>query len=89
MTSSQAGLRPLQPEKPLSPRTIQDVESGRLESLDAEQILIWAIENFHPRLSLACSFGAPEGLVRFPLAEGELGANPVKWPPELQVSGGP
>jgi phosphoadenosine phosphosulfate reductase len=63
MTPSQASLRPLQPDKSLSPRTIQDVESGRLESLDAEQILTWTIENFHPRLSLACSFGAPEGLV--------------------------
>jgi thioredoxin-dependent adenylylsulfate APS reductase len=25
--------------------------------------LTWAIDNFHPRLALSCSFGAPEGLV--------------------------
>lgn len=45
-----------------SPRLIQEIESGRLESLGAREVLTWAIENFHPRLSLACSFGAPEGL---------------------------
>ena len=36
---------------------------GAFESYDAEALLAWAIETFHPRLVLSCSFGAPEGLV--------------------------
>lgn len=63
MSASQATAEPLQGEKSLSPRMIRDVDGGRLESLGAEEILMWAVENFHPRLALACSFGAPEGLV--------------------------
>jgi len=31
--------------------------------MGADQILMWAIKNFHPRLALSCSFGNPEGLV--------------------------
>lgn len=42
---------------------LQDVRTGRLEGLDANGILTWAIGNFHPRLALSCSFGNPEGLV--------------------------
>ncbi|MCP5059862.1 MAG: phosphoadenylyl-sulfate reductase [bacterium] len=42
---------------------LNDIQSGRLESLNAHEILTWAIKNFHPRLSLSCSFGNPEGLV--------------------------
>ena len=38
------------------------IDSGELEDLGAEQILSWALENFHPRISLSCSFGAPEGM---------------------------
>lgn len=33
------------------------------ESWSAEEILTWAIQKFHPRLALSCSFGNPEGLV--------------------------
>lgn len=40
-----------------------EIESGRLELLGAPDLLIWALKNFHPRLSLSVSFGAPEGLV--------------------------
>ena len=36
-----------------------------LESASAEEILIWAVKNFHPRLALSASFGAPEGMVLF------------------------
>ena len=39
------------------------IASGELESADADQILIWAIKNFHPRLGLSASFGAAEGMV--------------------------
>lgn len=50
-------------ENSIDPGVLREVESGRLESLDAEQILRWAVKNFHPRLALSCSFGNPEGLV--------------------------
>lgn len=33
------------------------------ESQSAQEILTWAIKNYAPRIALACSFGAPEGLV--------------------------
>jgi phosphoadenosine phosphosulfate reductase len=38
------------------------IESGEAEALSPEEILSWAVKNFHPNLALACSFGAPEGL---------------------------
>lgn len=44
-------------------RTLGDLASDRGESLSAEEILSWAVKNFHPRLALSCSFGNPEGLV--------------------------
>ena len=37
--------------------------SGAAESLSAQEILTWGVKKFGPRISLACSFGAPEGLV--------------------------
>ncbi len=49
--------------KALIDSSLEDVRSGRLESLAPEEILTWAIRNFHPRLALSCSFGNPEGLV--------------------------
>ena len=39
------------------------IRGGDLESWDAQKILTWALENFHPRLALSASFGAPEGMV--------------------------
>lgn len=45
------------------PETLAEIASGRLEALDAEALLRWGLARFHPRLSLSCSFGAPEGLV--------------------------
>jgi thioredoxin-dependent adenylylsulfate APS reductase len=41
---------------------IRFIESGEAEAMSATEILTWAIKNFHPRIALACSFGAPEGL---------------------------
>ena len=41
------------------------IEPGDLEAAPAEEILTWAVENFHPRLALSASFGAPEGMVLF------------------------
>ena len=39
------------------------IGSGNAEALSAQEILTWSIKNFAPRISLACSFGAPEGMV--------------------------
>jgi phosphoadenosine phosphosulfate reductase len=44
-------------------KILRFIESGEAESLSAQEILTWSVKNFHPRLALACSFGAPEGLV--------------------------
>ncbi len=44
-------------------RVLTDIESGRFESLTTEEILTFAVKNYHPRLALSCSFGAPEGMV--------------------------
>lgn len=49
--------------KSINNKVLEDINSGILESKDAHDILIWAIENFHPRLALSASFGAPEGMV--------------------------
>lgn len=38
------------------------VAAGAFEGLDAAALLGAAIERFHPRIALSCSFGAPEGL---------------------------
>lgn len=39
------------------------IESRAFEDWSAEKVLAWAIENFHPRLALSASFGAPEGMI--------------------------
>jgi phosphoadenosine phosphosulfate reductase len=39
------------------------IESRAFEDWSAEKILTWAIGNFHPRLALSASFGAPEGML--------------------------
>ena len=49
--------------KPIESRLLKFIESGEAESLSAQEILTWAVKNFHSRLALSCSFGAPEGLV--------------------------
>jgi thioredoxin-dependent adenylylsulfate APS reductase len=50
-------------EKAPDSRILLEIDSGRLEQLGAEEILHWAIGNFHPRIALSCSFGAPEGML--------------------------
>ena len=42
---------------------VQAIAGGSLEGLSAEKLLTWAVGNFHPRLALSASFGAPEGMV--------------------------
>jgi phosphoadenosine phosphosulfate reductase len=49
-------------EKRIRDEVLQEIRSGRLEALEAQEILSWAVKNFHPRLALSCSFGNPEGL---------------------------
>jgi len=46
-----------------SPSSLRFIESGEAEPLSAQEILTWAIKNYTPNISLACGFGAPEGLV--------------------------
>jgi thioredoxin-dependent adenylylsulfate APS reductase len=50
-------------EKTIDPGILRDIDAGTFESWSAEEILGWGIKNFHPRIALSCSFGAPEGLV--------------------------
>ncbi len=57
MTSA-AGRR----EKRMNPAIQRFISGTQAESLTAEEILGWALENFHPRIALSCSFGAPEGM---------------------------
>lgn len=39
------------------------VKRNSMEATSAEEILTWAVGNFHPRLTISASFGAPEGMV--------------------------
>lgn len=57
-TISSAGAR-----KPVSDEVHAMIESAAFEDWQPEKILGWAIENYHPRLALSASFGAPEGMV--------------------------
>ena len=43
--------------------TLEYIRSGTAESLSAQDILTWGLENFTDKIALSCSFGAPEGLV--------------------------
>ena len=50
-------------ETKMDSATLEQLRSGVLESRDSIELLDWAIEKFHPRLALSCSFGDPEGMV--------------------------
>ena len=49
--------------KPFKDEVLGLIKRDAMEALDAEEILIWAVGKFHPRLTLSASFGAPEGMV--------------------------
>ena len=49
--------------KPFEDEVLSLVKRDAMEPLEAKQILTWAVEKFHPRLTLSASFGAPEGMV--------------------------
>ncbi len=38
------------------------VDRDAAEAWSASEILTWAVDNFHPRLTISASFGAPEGM---------------------------
>lgn len=48
--------------KPIDPKVLRFISSGEAEDLGPQEILTWAIKNFHPGIALSCSFGAPEGM---------------------------
>jgi phosphoadenosine phosphosulfate reductase len=48
---------------PLSAEVREQIASKTFENWSPENILTWSIKNFHPRLALSASFGAPEGMV--------------------------
>ena len=41
----------------------REIEAGAFESLATPDLLRWALDQFHPRIALSCSFGAPEGMI--------------------------
>ena len=49
--------------KPFKDEVLDLVKRDAMESLDAEEILTWAVGKFQSRLTLSASFGAPEGMV--------------------------
>ncbi len=54
---------PAEAANSLSNPVLQYIQADEAESQTPAEILGWAVENFHPRLALAASFGAPEGMV--------------------------
>jgi phosphoadenosine phosphosulfate reductase len=44
-------------------RILPSFDLEAMEEFSAHQILTWGIKNFHPKLALSASFGAPEGMV--------------------------
>jgi len=49
--------------QPVSEALLEEIRAGAFQSWDAERLVAWAVERFHPRLVLSASFGAPEGMV--------------------------
>jgi thioredoxin-dependent adenylylsulfate APS reductase len=49
-------------KKDIDSKLLQFITSEESERLSAQEILTLAIKNFHPKIALSCSFGAPEGL---------------------------
>jgi phosphoadenosine phosphosulfate reductase len=48
--------------KTYSPEELERI-SAEFEERTPQEILRWAVDEFHPELSLACSFGGPSGMV--------------------------
>ena len=50
-------------ENAVRQRNLRSFDAAEMEHWSAEQILSWSVQNYHPRLALSASFGAPEGMV--------------------------
>lgn len=50
-------------EKSRRIRALKAFDADAMEPWTPWQILTWSIKNYHPRLALSASFGAPEGMV--------------------------
>ena len=51
------------PEKQEYRRILPSFDLEAMEEFSAHQLLTWGLKNFHPKLALSASFGAPEGMV--------------------------
>lgn len=49
--------------KPFKDEVLRLIDEGGMEPRSPAEILTWAVEKFHPRLTISASFGAPEGMV--------------------------
>ncbi len=49
--------------KPFNDEIVRVIDGQLMEQDGPQEILTWAVKNFHPRLALAASFGAVEGMV--------------------------
>jgi phosphoadenosine phosphosulfate reductase len=47
----------------INPAVLEEIASGRLNQLSAQEILAWGFERFVPRIALSASFGSPDGMV--------------------------
>lgn len=48
---------------PIDSDILERVSSGGFDDFEAEAILKWALDTFHPRIALSASFGGAEGMV--------------------------
>jgi phosphoadenosine phosphosulfate reductase len=54
-----------------------DLIAQELEERAPQEILVWAIETYRPRITLACSFGGPTGMVLLDMVMQMAPATPV------------
>ena len=47
----------------INPVVLEEIASGKLNQLSAQEILAWGFERFVPRIALSASFGSPDGMV--------------------------
>jgi len=49
--------------KSIETKHLGSFDADAMELWTAHEILTWGVENYHPRLALSASFGAPEGML--------------------------
>ena len=47
----------------VSASILEEIESGRLDGLPADELIRWGFDRFAPRIALSASFGSPDGMV--------------------------